>query len=163
MNKPDNPLGIRVLSLPKCRMVTSGMDTGKPFEEGGKLRKFDSWFSKIDASSHWMPRDFLWYDPQQRGMEWWFVWEAGMDTADFDVIDFEGGLYAAAISWDEDDADGERVYQGVKQWIADSGSLELDERPGHWGMFHVVTPPEVKAALGHNQLDIFVPVKIRQT
>lgn len=162
MSKPNNSLGVRVLSLPKCRMITSGMETGEPFAEGSKLRKFSDWFSKMDASRDFMPRDFLWYDPQQRGMEWGFAWAEGMDTADFEMTDFEGGLYAAAISWDEDETDGERVYRGVKQWIAESGSLELDERPGHWCMFHIVTPPEVKTATGENQLDIFVPIKIKE-
>ncbi len=155
----ENPLGVRVLRLPARRMVTSGMDTGAPFAPGGKLDRFDKWFSQVDASSCFSPHDFLWHDPDASGMEWWYAFEEGMDTGGFDVIEFEGGLYAAAISWDEDDADGERVHVGIQQWVRDSGCFEVDERPRHRTMFHIVTPPSAHEAMGANQLDIFVPIR----
>jgi hypothetical protein len=158
----DNLLGVRILRLPACKMVTSLMDTGTPFAPEGRLRLFDEWFSKVDASDAFTPRDFLWYEPDAPGMEWWYVYSEGMDTGGFDVVDFPGGLYAAAISRDEDDTDGTRVYEGIKEWIAARGCFELDERPGHRTMFHVITPPAVKEAMGFHQLDIFVPIKLKQ-
>ena len=45
------------------------------------------------------------------GMEWWYVHSEGMDTAGFDVVDFEGGLYAAAISIDEHTV-GRKIHEG---------------------------------------------------
>lgn len=157
-----NELGIRLVNLPKCTMVTSGMETGEAFAPGGKLKRFDEWFSKLNAADAFMPRDFLWYDEDRRGMEWWYVYAEGMDVDEFDLIDFEGGLYAAAISRDEDDEDGTRVYEGIKKWVEAQGCFAPDARPGHRTMFHIVTPPAVKAAMGFNQLDIFVPIKIKQ-
>ncbi len=157
----ENTLGVRILSLPKCRMVTSGMETGAPFEPGSKLMQFSEWFSKIDSSDRFMPGDFLWYDEDKPGMEWWYVHSEGMDVAGYDVIDYAGGLYAAAISVDEHETDGTRVYMEIKEWIADHG-FESDERPGHRTMFHIPTPPEAKKAMGFNQLDIFVPIKVKE-
>lgn len=154
----ENLLGIRILRLPKCRMVTSGMETGAPFAPGSRLNLFSDWFSKIDGSDRFMPGDFLWYDADAPGMEWWYVYSEGMSTAGFDVVDFEGGLYAAAISIDEHESDGTRVYEGIKAWIAERG-FALDERPRHLTMFHIPTPPEAKKTMGFNQLDIFVPIK----
>ena len=158
----DNPFGVRVIRLPACKMVTSGMDTGAPFAPGGKLSRFDAWFSRIDSAGAFMPCDFLWYDEDARGMEWWFVYAEGMDTAGFDIVDFPGGLYAAAISVDGDDADGTRVYEGIKSWIEKVGCFSLDERPRHRTMFHVPTPPAAKEAMGFHQLDVFVPIKINE-
>ena len=157
----ENSFGVRIVRLPACRMVTSGMETGAPFAQGSKLMVFSDWFSKIDASDAFMPRDFLWYDEDAPGMEWWYVHSEGMDTAGFDVVDFDGGLYAAAISVDEHETDGTRVYEGIKAWIAARG-FAPDERPGHRTMFHIPTPPEAKKVMGFNQLDIFVPIKIKE-
>ncbi len=154
----ENVFGVRVLALPKCRMVTSGMETGAPFAPESKLTAFSTWFSKIAATDRFMPRDFLWYDAEIPGMEWCYVYSEGMDTGDFEVVDFDGGLYAAAISVDEDDTDGTRVYEGIKAWIAECG-FALDERPRHRTMFHIPTPASAKKVMGFNQLDIFVPIK----
>lgn len=157
----ENPLGIRIVRLPGCRMVTSGMETGAPFAPESRLMRFNEWFSKLDSADAFLPRDFLWYDEGAPGMEWWYVHSEGMDAAGFDMVDFEGGLYAAAVSVDGDDTDGTRVYEGIKAWAGARG-FALDERPGHRTMFHIVTPPEAKAVMGFNQLDIYVPVKARE-
>lgn len=157
----ENPFGVRVVRLPKCKMVSSGMETGAPFEPGSKLMAFSAWFSKIDGSGLFMPGDFLWYDEDARGMEWWYIFAEGMDTAGFEAVDFDGGLYAAAISVDEDETDGTRVYEGIKAWITERG-FAPDERPRHRTMFHIPTPSEAKKVMGFNQLDIFVPVKVKE-
>lgn len=157
----ENPFGVRIVRLPGCKMVSSGMETGAPFEPGSKLSAFSQWFSKIDGAGLFMPGDFLWYDEDARGMEWWYVHSEGMDAAGFQVVDFDGGLYAAAISVDEHETDGTRVYEGIKAWAAAHGFC-ADERPRHRTMFHIPTPPGLKKIMGFNQLDIFVPIKVRE-
>lgn len=82
------------------------------------------------------------------------------DTGGYDVVDFPGGLYAVAVSIDEDDEDGERVYAAIKDWTRESGVFALDERPGHYTMFHVITPDEAYEAMGYRQLDILVPIRV---
>ena len=148
---------IRVVLLPECKMVSSGYG----FFGEEKFDRFDRWFSNVSKNSMWeMPQDFLWYDPEKGSSVWWYVKpDYDLDTQDFDIVDFEGGMYATAVSRDGDDEDGNRVHAGIKKWIEKSGALELDERPGHYTMCHIITDNRVKEALGFYQLEILVPVK----
>lgn len=83
------------------------------------------------------------------------------DTIPYELIEFEGGLYAAAISVDGDDDICYRVYDGIKKWL-ETSEFESDERPGHAPLCHMVNPTEeIKNALGYDQVDIYVPIKIR--
>jgi DNA gyrase inhibitor GyrI len=107
--------------------------------------------------------DFLWFEVDMRAVWIWAVedWVTEMDTAPYELIEFEGGFYAAAMSVDGDDDISGRVYNGISRWLESSG-FELDERPGHRTLCHMVNPTdEIKDALGYNQLDIYVPIKLR--
>lgn len=146
--------GIRIIKLPPARMVTSG---------SGDLDRFDAWWSQVDKErrDRFFPRDFMWYEEGAKRLVWFYALPDEMtDTGGYGVVHFPGGLYAVAVSRDEDDADGERVYAGVKEWIRTSGIFALDEQPGRYTMFHVITPPEAFAAMGYRQLDLFVPVRV---
>ena len=147
--------GIRIIEIPKVKMISSGHGTLDELFE----KKFDKLI--LNQRKDFTPHDFMWYDPERNKMVWYYaVTHDDIDPCGFEIIDFEGGLYAAAISIDENEEDGERVYNGIKEWINNSECFELDERPGHYCMFHIVTPSEVKKAMGYNQLDIFVPIKV---
>ena len=146
--------GIRVVKLPAARMVTSG---------GKDLKDFDNWWSALDKErkDKFFPRDFMYFDQEEKQLIWFYALaDDTTDTGEYDSIDFPGGLYAAAISKAEDDVDGKRVYDGIQEWITKSAVFALDERPGHYTMFHVVSPDEVYEALGYRQLDMYVPIKI---
>jgi DNA-binding transcriptional MerR regulator/predicted GNAT family acetyltransferase len=161
----DKLQDVRVFSLPVCRMASSGIDTEPLFSEGGKIERFNRWFSEADRKrrDRFFARDFMWYDPQTRGTVWWYALEQGMEEPrEFETVDFEGGLYASAVSRDEDDSDGERVYRGIKRWVEHSECFELDERPGHYAMYHIIGTPEIKEAMGYGQLEIYVPIRIKQ-
>lgn len=62
------------------------------------------------------------------------------------------------------DGDGEScqsVYQSICQWVERSG-FALDERPGHCTMCHMLNPSqELHKALGYDQMDIYVPIRIK--
>ncbi len=153
---------VRVLSLPGCRMVSSGLETGEMFAPGSKLDVFDKWFSEADKHRHdrFFARDFMWFDPETHGTAWWYALEQGAPEPEgFEVFDFEGGIYAAAVSRDGDDTDGMRVYQGIRQWVDQSGYFDLDERPGHYHMCHIIGTPEIGEAMGFSQLEIYVPIR----
>ena len=80
----------------------------------------------------------------------------------YQIIEFTGGLYAAAMSVDGDDDINGRVCEGIKKWI-ETSNFSLDERPGRRTLCHMVNPTdEIKAALGYHQLDIYVPIMVRQ-
>lgn len=146
--------GIRIVKLPPARMATSG---------GKDLEAFDAWWSQVDRErkDRFFPRDFMWYDEAEKKLVWFYALpDETADTGGYDVVSFPGGLYAAAVSRDQDDADGERVYAGIKEWVGQSKALALDEGPDRPALFHVITPDEVFQAMGYRQLDIFVPVRL---
>lgn len=107
--------------------------------------------------------DFLWFEEDGKAVWIWAVeeWVTEKDTAPYKLIEFEGGLYAAAMSIDGDDDMVGRVCSGIMKWLENSG-FELDDRPGHRTMGHMVNPTdEIRNALGYDQMDIYVPIKIR--
>ncbi|CQR74632.1 Nodulation protein NolA [Sporomusa ovata DSM 2662] len=152
--KPD----VRIVELPKCKMVSSGCDMGN-----GLLDEFNIWWSAVDKqrTDKFFPRDFMWYDLESKGTFWYYAINDNItDTGGFEVLEFEGGLYAAAVSKDGDDNDGWRVYSGIKEWIDNSGYFEVDERQGHYHMCHVITPSIAGKAMGYAQLEIYVHIMV---
>ena len=150
---------VRIIELPKCRMATSGYDTFDNI-----VGKFDGWWSEYDKKRKgisFSPLDFMWFESGKT--VWWMAVENDAtkeDVGGYDIIDFEGGLYAAAISIDGDDDINGRVYEGIKNWVKTSG-FELDERTGHQTMCHMVITDKIRQGLGYDQLDIYVPIKLR--
>ena len=157
---------IRIVEFPRCKMASSGYSRDEnPFAEGGTLRRFDQWWSEEDKkrADKWFPRDFMMYDPDEKALTWFYALPDGAEwPVDFEVVDYEGGLYASAVAIDGDDEDGQAVYESLKEWVKVSGNFELDERPGHYNLWHVISPQKVSEVIGHNQLEIFVPIKIKQ-
>ncbi|MFV0394409.1 MAG: hypothetical protein ACK5LC_08430 [Coprobacillaceae bacterium] len=157
--------GIRIVELPKCRMVTSGYSHDEnPFIENGTLMRFEKWWSTYDKerTDKWFARDFMMYDRSKQALVWFYAIPDNVNIdCEFEVIDFEGGIYASAVSIDGNDEDGERVFKEVKDWIHNSKSFELDERDGHYDLFHVITSQKIQKAMGYSQLEIYVPIKIK--
>jgi hypothetical protein len=153
--------GIRVIELPDMRMATSGQ---KNLDE---MTEFNEWWSAVDKSRDdtLFPHDFMYYDEQTEKMVWNYALPHDMeDAGGFEIIDYPGGIYAVSISIDGDEnnkGDGEQVYAEMKKWIKVGGVFEMDERPGHYTMFNIITPDAVYDVLGYRQLDIYVPIRIK--
>ncbi|MDE5801316.1 MAG: MerR family transcriptional regulator [Lachnospiraceae bacterium] len=152
---------VRIVQINPFKAFSSGADTVE-----NVMGTFQSW---QEAHNHLVRKmiygapDFLWFEEDMKAVWIWAVedWVTEEDTVPYNLIEFEGGLYAAAMSVDGEDDIGGRVYSGILKWLENSG-FELDERPGHRTMCHMVNPTdEIKNALGYDQLDIYVPVKIR--
>lgn len=151
---------VRIVQINPFRAFSSGMDTIEnvmgPFQEWQE--QHNHFVKKMMYGSP----DFLWFEEDKA--VWIWAVEDGVtesDVAPYELIHFEGGLYAAAMSVDGDDDIGNRVHGGILQWIEHSG-FELDDRPGHRTMGHMLNPTEeIKKALGYDQMDLYVPVKIR--
>jgi len=151
---------VHIVKLPPFRAISSGYDTfDNLFGEGG----FDQWMGAryhLEKKIIFDCADFMW---QEDGKTIW-IWAIAdhvteADTAPYGIIEFEGGLYAAAVSIDGDDDINGRVYGGIKKWIEASG-FELDERPGHRTMCNMIYPlEEIRKRLGYNQLELYVPIK----
>jgi len=154
---------VHVVRIPKFRALSSGYDTFENlFSEDG----FDKWMGThchLEKKIIFDCADFMWHE---NGKTIW-IWAiaddvTASDTAPYEIIEFEGGLYAAAVSIDGDDDINGRVYNGIMQWIKTSG-FEPDDRPGHQTLFNMIYPlKEIKVALGYHQLELYVPIKIKE-
>ena len=129
------------------------------------INGFGKWFSAFDKyrkGLSFSPLDYMFFEPDGRGM-WLYAledWVTENDTNGYEIIEFDGGLYANAVSVDGDDDINGRVYVGIKTWVESSG-FELDERAGHQTMCHMIVGEEMNRGLGYKQLDIFVPIRLR--
>ena len=154
---------VHVVKIPNFRAISSGYDTFESiFSENG----FDKWMQAhyhLEKKIIFGCADFMWHE---NGKTIW-IWAIAdgvteADTAPYEIINFEGGIYAAAVSIDGDDDIGGRVYNGIKKWIDTSG-FESDERPGHQTLCNMIYPhDDVKKGLGYHQLEIYVPIKLRE-
>ncbi len=149
----DNPSGIRIIELPSCRMASAS---------GADLQAFDEWWTALDKKrvDKFYPRDFMYHDSSINQLVWLYALPPeAVGACPYKVVDFMGGLYAAAVSVDQDDADGNRVYQAVRQWLEESGRFVVDESQDRPALFHVITSDEAYAKMRYRQLDIYVPIR----
>jgi AraC-like DNA-binding protein len=145
--------GIRIIELPACKMASS---------QGHSLEEFDQWWSALDKerSDRFYPRDFMYYDAEAKELIWLYPYPAHPgERVIYDAVDFKGGLYAAAISRDGDDLDGERAVHQIKEWILTTNYFQIDESPERHELFHVITSDPAFERMGYRQLDIYVPIK----
>lgn len=143
---------VRIYEIPVCKMVSSqcGM-----FGDG-KLERFDEWFSSLPRTM--FPRDFLWYDEEQGGFVWYYIYSNDMSVPDdFNIIDFPGGLYAVASGIDGQDSS--EVISVIKKFIKEKGCFEEDTSRKYLG--NIPTPPSAYKVMGYNQMDYYVPIKIK--
>ncbi len=156
-------MDFRIISLPPFTAVTSGPDPDFDFSPNGVLGKFNDYFSAITPSPRdaFMPRDFLFFNKEAGGLEWWWALEEGMPDGGHEKVAFDGGLYLTYVYWDHDEETNSKLFQDALDYINSSEAFELDERPGHYAMGHIITPPEVIQALGNGMMEAFVPVKLK--
>ncbi|MHA7963842.1 GyrI-like domain-containing protein [Paenibacillus sp. CAU 1782] len=142
---------VRVLEIPPCKMVSSqcGM-----FGDG-KLEAFDEWFSTLERGIY--PKDFLWQDNERGGFVWYYVHSEGLQVPDqFEIVDFPGGLYAVASEIDGQDSTD--TIAAIKQFIKEKGCYAEDDSRVYLGT--IPTPPSAAKAMGYNQMEYFVPIKL---
>jgi DNA-binding transcriptional MerR regulator len=82
------------------------------------------------------------------------------DTAPFDIIDFEGGLYAMAVCIDNDDESLHKVEDKILKWISNT-SFEHDKSRGVMGNM-TYCDDEIKKGLGYEQLQRYVPIRLKE-
>ncbi len=153
---------VRIIQINSFKAFSSGLDTIDNIM--GTFQQWQEEHNHLVKKLMYGAPDFLWFEEDMRAVWIWAVedWVTEADVVPYEIIEFEGGLYAAAISVDGDDDINGRVYDGIKNWLETSG-FELDERPGHRTLCHMLNPTdEIKAALGYHQLDIYVPIKVRR-
>lgn len=157
-------MDFRIISLPPFTAVTSGPDPACDFSPEGVLGRFNEYFSAITPSPRdsFMPRDFLFFNPEADALEWWYAIEDGMPDGGYEKVDFEGGCFVTYTYRDHEEEENGRLYQEVMRFISESDVLELDDRPGHYSMGHIITPPEIIEAQGFALMEAFVPVRVKR-
>jgi hypothetical protein len=144
---------VRIYEILACKMVASqcGM-----FGDG-KLESFNDWFSAFPRPI--FPKDFMFFDQSQGGFIWYYIYSDGMHIPDeFKIIDFPGGLYAVAS--EVDGQDSSEVIKEIKNFIEEKGCFEEDTTRTYLG--NIPTPPSASKAMGYEQMDYYVPIKIKQ-
>src|SRR5690554_6191131 len=110
---------VRIYVIPACKMVSSQCG----ILGDGKLEQFNEWFSTFPRPIY--PKDFMLYDDEKGGFLWYYIYEEGMNVpADFDIIDFPGGLYAVASEIDGQDSS--EVISVIKNFIKEKCCFEED-------------------------------------
>ena len=143
---------VRIYEMPACKMAVSqcGM-----FGDG-KLEVFNEWFNSLPQTM--FPRNFLWYDKTQGGLVWYYMCDdITIVPEEFKVIDFPGGLYAVAA--DEDQKDNTNALNAIHDFIEKKGCFEEDKTREYLG--NVITSQSAGEAMGYNQMDYYVPIKIK--
>ena len=162
----DKQNGLRIFEFPKCKMVSSGyckMDED-PFAENGKMKLFENWWAEYDKkrTDRWFMRDFIMEGGEGQTIIWFYaVPDNAVIDCEYEVIDFEGGLYASDIAVLGNSDDEQRVYGAIKEWVNNSDVFELDERPGHYDLSHGINP-NLEKVMGYSQLEIYVPIRLRK-
>ncbi len=147
--------GIRIYEIPDCRMVSSGI--GMFGQE--RFDRFCAWFSGQPRGP--FPKDYLFWDGEwgvSGGFHWLYQYEEGMEVPEeFDIIDFQGGLYAVATDIDGR-TDTEAMAREVDAFLAAHGFERDGERPE---LGNIITPPAAAKALGYEQMDYYTPIRVK--
>ncbi|WP_313131837.1 hypothetical protein [Anaerocolumna sp.] len=153
----------RIIYLPPFKAASSAVDKNFDFSEDGILGKFDKYFSAIipSARDDFMPRDFLFFDEENQGMVWWWALSEDMEDGGNKVVNFEGGHYLTYAYRDGDEETNGKLYNEAVEYIKNSGIFELDVRPNHYAMGHIITPKEIIAAQGWAQMETFIPIRLK--
>lgn len=153
----------RIISLPPFKAASSDVDKNFDFSTNGILGRFDRYFSEIipSARDNFMPRDFLFFDEENQGMVWWWALSDDMNDGGNKVVDFDGGYYLTYTYRDGDEETNGRLYNEAMEYIKSSEIFELDMRPDHYAMGHIITPKEIIVLQGWAQMETFIPIKLK--
>jgi len=157
--KPD----IRIVDLPACRMITSGRGSDEETKE-----RFCQLWSKLDErrKDKFFERHFMVHvESPEEGYpaEWWYAiedWVSEEDVDGFEIFQFEGGLFATAMTYDWDDNITVKAYYNLMDWIAEHDRFMYDERPGHHVMFNALGGDDA-TRLGFIQGEYYFPIALK--
>ncbi len=157
---------VMVVRIPGFKAVTSGDQLwGDIFENGGYMNQL--WkHLHLYQSVIFDCFDFLL--PKNVKAEWICAVKDGVTDADVSplkLINFPGGLYAMAVSIDEDDDSIHKVQDKICRWI-ESTNFELDKsRDFMCNMPYLeegdAANKDIEKGLGYKQLQRYVPIKLK--
>lgn len=142
---------VRICRIPPCKMVSSG----RGMFGDGVLEAFADWCAGLPETIH--PQDYLWFDGE--GFVWYYVYQPEMKVPEsLQIVDFSGGLYAVATGKDADEGSYNSVQQAFEQFFKESEHFVRD--PSRVELGNIITPEGAEKALGFQQMDYYVPIRI---
>ena len=142
---------VRIYNMPACRMASSG----RGMFGDGVLEAFEEWFSAQPRDM--FPKDFLWFDGN--GFVWYYMCDERTQIPErYEVVDFPGGLYAVATGKDNDGESHKAVMAAIDDFLS-VRAFERDPERAELG--NIVTPPEAASALGYEQMDYYIPIRVK--
>jgi len=156
MSKLQN---MRIMEIPKFRAVSSGLKTLEElFGENG----FEKWKSAnrhlIRQAIYEQP-DFMWEEGDKS--VWIWAVKDGVtqeDTAPYEIIEFEGGMFLVATGDENDSGDFSETVNSMFKWIENSDVFEYGGR----GMGNMPGGGIIDKALGIAQQQVFLSLKLRE-
>lgn len=161
---------IMVVNLPDFKAVTVGEQSWEDmFKAGGYMNQL---WQKVHLyrTVIFDCFDFLLFKNDKA--EWICAVQEGVthsDISPFSLIDFKGGLYALAVSIDEDDESLQKVEEKVSRWV-ESTNFEFDH--GRSVMFNMpylyedgreLANYDIEKGLGYKQMQRYFPIKLKNT
>lgn len=158
---------VMVVRVPAFRAITSGEHTWEEiFKHGGYMfqlwQHYDSFKPVIFDCL-----DFTLVKSDHSGEMICAIKDdvSEADVSPLKMIDFPGGLYAMAVSIDEDDESIQKVQDKICQWI-EGTNFELDKNRSF--MFNMpyldeenVYQQDIEKGLGYRQMQRYVPIKLK--
>ncbi|MCL2883909.1 MAG: MerR family transcriptional regulator [Oscillospiraceae bacterium] len=165
--KMERQPDILIVEMPPCRMVTSGLITGDTNSDDESLR-FNAMWMRLSSriADKINPRDYMYHDETQNKSVWLYMledWMTEADTEGFEIIPFDGGLFAAALADSWEFSEYERIHNGVLSWPARQEHLKLDESPERPMLYHFAGPHSAQMKeWNYGKVRYFVPIKIKK-
>lgn len=163
--KVERQPDILIVEMPPCRMVTSGYLN---VESDDAHSRFNSMWGELSSriADKINSRDFMYYDSEQNKLVWLFMledWMTEADTEGFEIITFDGGLFAAALADSWEFSEYNRVYKGIVAWLTQQEFLELDESSDRHMLYHFAGPHSAQMKeWNYGKVRYFVPIKAKR-
>ncbi|MDD4772704.1 MAG: MerR family transcriptional regulator [Eubacteriales bacterium] len=159
--KLDNKVpDIMVVRIPDFRAATSGLASWDMV-----FGAFHQW---QEAHTH-LFKDIIFNCPdfltgKDNQVEWYWAIRDDVTEADiqpYEITEFQGGLYAAAVSMDGDGESHNRVRSKTEKWLEGTNFIIDNDRrfAGHM----IYYDDEIKQGLGYNQMTLYAPIKLKET
>lgn len=120
----------------------------------GNFNLFDEWLSSQKRGL--FPKDFLYWAGE--GFVWLYMYEDGMNVPnEFEIIDFQGGLYAVATDINQKTDKG-LMGTEMDKFLSEN-RFERDASRSELG--NIITSPLAKGIMGYEQMDYYIPIQAK--
>lgn len=160
---------IMVVRIPDFKAVTVGVQSWDDmFKHGGYM--YQLW-QKVHLYKSVIFDCFDFLLSVEDKAEWLCAVHEGVtneDVAPFDLIDFKGGLYAMAVSIDEDNESLSKVEGKVHQWLENTNFVMDENRKVMFNMPYLYEDGrdpvyrEIELGLGYKQMQRYFPIKLKE-